>query len=168
MNKDKLGVGYQKMMLRVAEILKKVDKKLPPIVHEAIEKARQKSVELGELNQEESEKVAEYLRRDLDDASGYVSKTGKELKDWLSFDTLLIEKELWELFSSVADKTILELLQFKASLPPKQYITHQIVGMGGLKCLGCGEVLQFYRPTAIPPCPQCQGTVFERNRAKHD
>jgi hypothetical protein len=162
-NKEKLAAGYKSMAARIADALKEFDKNIPVLLHDLIEKARQSAIELGELTEEEAEKVSEYLRRDLEDAATFVDKTGHEIKDWLSFDVLLVEKELWDLFSSVADKTTVELLQFKQSVPPQKYHSQEIVGMGGLKCVHCGETLEFYHPAPIPPCPNCQGTLFERN-----
>jgi hypothetical protein len=161
-DKDKLAAGYKSMAVRIAEALKQFDKSIPVFLHELVEKARHSTIELGELTEEEAKKVSDYLKRDLEDAATFVDKTGHELKDWLSFDVLLVEKELWDLFSSVADKTTVELLQFKQSVPSKKYHAQEIVGMGVLKCVHCGETLEFYRPAPIPPCPNCQGTLFER------
>ncbi|MFZ5595166.1 MAG: zinc ribbon-containing protein [Pseudomonadota bacterium] len=129
----------------------------------AVETAKDKAVELGELTREEAERIGDYLARDIEDAGTYLADTGGELKDWLRFDLRLIEDRLLEMFTAAADQTKLELLMLaerarRASL----YHSGEITGIGTLQCDNCGKLLHFHTVSHIPPCPSCHGGVFKR------
>ncbi len=157
---DKLVEAYTKMLERAMDAFNKAEEKAGSKLQHFIDEAREKAVELGELTREEADKVADYLKRDLHDAAGYVEKTGEEFKNWLGFETDLIDAELYNLFLQAADPTILELLELKAQA--SIYRTGEITGPGTLVCAECGEKLHFSKPGRIPPCPKCHGTVFHR------
>lgn len=151
---QKLAHAYTKMLERI---------KHAAVLEKAIESARKTAVELGELTQDEAEKVSMYLKRDLEDAGKYLAATGKELADWLAFDWRLIEERTWETFSAAADKTTLEwlALQQQLQLGP-EYRTGEVTGIGTLCCVNCTEAIHFRQAAHIPPCPKCHHTAFIR------
>lgn len=161
---EQLVEAYNQMMIRVSESLSKATSAAGPIVTKAIEAAEDKAVELEELTREEAVKIGEYLRRDLQDAGEYlVSPEAEELKDWLRFDIELIEKQLFEMFLKVADRTKLDMLDFEEKLAEaNEYHTGQITGPGTLVCDSCGELLHFHQAGHIPPCPKCHHTEYSR------
>ena len=162
---EALGEAYELMLERAMEDFHKLSEKSRPALHRLIDEAKEKAVELEELSREEAEKVAQWLKRDLADAGEYLSETGRELKDWLGFETRLIESELLDLMMQAADKTTLELMEFKERLAEASaYHTGEITGPGTLVCDECGEVLHFHKVSRIPPCPKCHGTRFHRQR----
>ncbi|WJW76353.1 zinc ribbon-containing protein [Thiohalobacter sp. IOR34] len=164
---DVLGEAYERMLERAMEDFHKAEEKTGPALHQMIDGAREKAVELGELSREEAEKVANYLKRDLAEAASYLDETGRELKDWLGLETRLVESELLDLFMRAADKTTLELIQFKEALrEASTYHTGEIAGPGTLVCDACGERLHFQRAGRIPPCPKCHATRFHRERGQ--
>jgi hypothetical protein len=160
---DKLAHAYHKMVSRVRSIVGGQESKTEPGVPRGIEKAKQKAVELGELSQEEADRLGEYLRRDLQDAARYLSDTGKALGDWLMLDLELIEEQLLDAFSQVADKTRLELALWAEQARHEQdYYSGETIGMGTFACLSCGERLHFHQAGRLPPCPKCHHTLFKR------
>ena len=161
--KERLVQAYDLMMERVGGAFHKAEQDALPGLQHNIEIAKEKAVELGELTREEADKIAAYLRRDIHDAAEYLADTGEELSQWLRFDIELIEQRLWELFSQVADKTRLELLQLQErAKAASEYHTGEVTGPGALQCVGCGNLLYIKASAHIPPCAKCRGTVYQR------
>ncbi len=162
---EKLIHGYNRMMARVKAALEQMGEKTGPRLREAIEHAKEKAVELEELTEEEAQRIGEYLRRDIEAAANYLaSEEVQELRDWFRIDVELIERQLLDMFLSVADQTKLDMLKFQEQLEEaSEYHTGEITGPGALACLNCGEILHFHRTSRIPPCPKCHGTVFTRD-----
>lgn len=162
---DKLIHAYEQMMKRVHHLIHETEKDTLPRIEEHIDQAQEKMVELGELSQEEADKVANYLKRDFQEAGSFLAETGKEIDDWLSLDVALIEQHLLDLFLSVADKSRLELMQFKQDIKMgTPYHTGEITGPGVLICHSCGKEMHFHKAGHIPPCPACHHTEFVRKQ----
>ena len=130
--------------------------------HHIVDEIRSDIIAVYKLSADEVVLLEEYVKRDLSDAAQYMSKTGKELKDWLGFDLALIERGFWEKFSSAADKTTTELLQIKQQAEDAEYHTGEVIGLGTLVCDKCGQEMHFYKPGHIPPCPKCHDIHFHR------
>ncbi len=162
---EQLIHGYNRMMARVKAALEEVGERTGPRLRQAIEQARKKAVELEELTEEEAERIGEYLRRDIEAAADYLaSEEVQELRDWFHIDVQLIERQLLDMFLSVADQTKLDMLEFQEQLEEaSEYHTGEITGPGALACLDCGEVLHFHKTSRIPPCPRCRRTTFTRD-----
>jgi len=160
---DILGVAYETMLERSATEFRKLEKKTGPALHSLIDNAKAKAVELGEITEDEAAHLAEYLKRDLSDASFYISEHGRELKDWLGFEDSLIAAELLDVFLQAADPTTVEMNELKLELAARSiYKTGEVTGPGALACDECGEVLHFHKAGRIPPCPKCHKTSYHR------
>ncbi len=160
---DALGAAYETMYERVAENLHKAKEHTGPLLHKFIDEARDKAVELDELTEEDAEKLTIWLKRDLDDAIDHMAETDDRLKDWLGFETTLIESALLYLLLETADKTTLQLLRMKENARlPSVYHTGEVTGPGTLICDECEEKLHFHNASRIPPCPKCHKTTFHR------
>lgn len=160
---DILGVAYETMLERSATEFRKLEKKTGPALHSLIDNAKAKAVELGEITEDEAAHLAEYLKRDLSDASFYISEHGRELKDWLGFEDSLIAAELLDVFLQAADPTTVEMNELKLELAAQSiYKTGEVTGPGALACDECGEVLHFHKAGRIPPCPKCHKTSYHR------
>ena len=160
---DRLVHAYNRMMERVRHSLDEAEAKALPSIRQSVEKARQTAVELEELSHDEAEKIAYYLKRDIQDAGRHLAETSEELGDWLRFDIDLIEDRLLELFSRVADRTRVEWAELNNELqrdPP--YHSGEVTGPGSLYCSACNEALHFHHTARIPPCPHCQNETFRR------
>ncbi|MDX2478143.1 MAG: zinc ribbon-containing protein [Gammaproteobacteria bacterium] len=160
---DILGVAYETMLERSATEFRKLEKKTGPALHSLIDNAKAKAVELGEITEDEAAHLAEYLKRDLSDASFYISEHGRELKDWLGFEDSLIAAELLDVFLQAANPTTVEMNELKLELAAQSiYKTGEVTGPGALACDECGEVLHFHKAGRIPPCPKCHKTSYHR------
>ena len=164
---DILGVAYETMLERSAKEFHKLEEKSGPALHSLIDKAKAKAIELEELTEEEAAHLAEYIKRDLADASFYLSEQGKEFKDWLGFEDSLLATELLDVFLQAADPTNVDMTEFKLELAAHSvYKTGEVSGPGALVCDDCGEVLHFHKAGVIPPCPKCHKTVYHRQSSK--
>ncbi len=164
---DALGAAYEKMFERAAEHFHKAEERTGPLLHKLIDEARDKAVELKELSREDAEKVASWVKRDLSEAASYLSETGRDLRDWLGFETTLVESGLFDFLLKAADKTTISLLEMKeAAEQASTYHTGEITGPGTLVCDNCSEKLHFHRTGRIPPCPKCHGTTFHRHTSE--
>ena len=159
----RLAGAYQRMLERVKSTIETAEKDTLPHLQEQIADAKEKAVELGELSREEAEKLGDYLRRDLIDAAEFMSRTGKELRDWLSFDMDVIEDRLMNMFALMVDHTREELRRLAEQARESEYLhTGEMTAMGALQCADCGKEMHFHKPGHIPPCPACNGTRFSR------
>ena len=160
---DMVGEAYERMLERAMAGSQKAGERAGPGLHRLIDAARDKAIELEELSREEAERIAAYLKRDLTDAGEFLADTGDELRDWLGFETRLIENQLLDLFMSAADKTTVELLDLKEQArQASSYHAGEVTGPGTLQCDACGAKQHFHKPRRISPCPQCHATVFHR------
>ncbi len=164
---DVLGEAYEKMYERAIENIHTAEEKTGPLLHKLIEEAKDKAIDLKEISEEDAEKIADYLKRDLSDAAHYLSESGRELKDWLGFETALLEADTLYLLQEIADPTTLELQKLKLDAQRASvYRSGEITGPGTLVCDQCGEKLHFHKPGKIPPCPKCHASSFHRQHGE--
>ena len=160
---DTLGAAYETMYEHIAENLEKAKDKSGLLIHQLVDEAKEKAKEIEQLTEEDAEKLAVWLKRDLDEVISYLSETEYAVKDWLGFETSLIKNALIHRMLETADKTTVELLRMKENAhKPYDYHTGQIAGFGTLISDECGEKLHFHKAGKIPPCPKCHKTSFHR------
>ena len=162
---DKLTHIYDRMMERIKQAWEQDIGSTT--LGQLIENAKEKTVALGEVTQQEAERIGEFLRRDLEDAASFMHREKtKEFVDWLRFDIERVEGRILELFQSVADKTKLEFIRLQErARHASDYNTGEITGIGTLHCSNCGQTMHFHKTTRISPCPKCHGTRFTRQPA---
>lgn len=161
---DVLGQAYEKMFETVADDLEKVEEKSAPVLRDLITRAKEKLLAAEEVTEEEGEKLARYLERDLVDLAEAVSENGRELKDWLGFETALLEDYFLNQLMLAADKSEVEWLKLKmqAAAERPTYKTGEVAMPGTFECTTCGEVIHLHKSGHIPPCPKCAHTEFKR------
>jgi hypothetical protein len=159
---EKLLRAYNEMRDAVKSAWHEAEEKTLPNLKQALEKAEQKTSELGELSREEIQKLSDYLQRDIHDAANALADNGKQLADWLEFDLDLAESKFGEWVAKVANPTTLELQLWKEQAKQGEWHTGEITGAGTLVCDACGEQVHFEKSGHIPPCPKCKGTVFKK------
>lgn len=165
---EKHLTAYDRMLERVKAAIHDLDVAAGIRLHQALDAAADKAEELGELTREEADRIASYVKRDIEDAASYLAGPDtQEIKEWLKFDIEQIENQLAEMFLSVADQTAVDLAKLRTQAQfPNTYHTGEITGVGTLACGHCGKVLHFYKTGHIPPCPSCSNTVFARSNNK--
>jgi hypothetical protein len=160
---DGLGEAYGILYGYVADDLHNVEDKTGSAMHELINEAKDKIINLEEIAEEDAEKLAAWLKRDLDEVMNYVSESEYSLKDWLGFETSLIKNAMIHTLLETTDKATLALLRMKKNThKPYDYHTGEVAGFGTLICDECGEKLHFHKAGKIPPCPRCHETSFHR------
>lgn len=160
---DIMGVAYETMLERSASEFRKLEKKTVPALHSFIDSAKKKAIELEELTEDEAAKLADYLKRDLADASNFISEQGKEFKDWLGFEDSLLAAELLDVFLQAAYPSVVGMDEFNKELAANAlYKTGEVTGPGALVCENCDEILHFHKAGRIPPCPSCYKTEYHR------
>jgi predicted RNA-binding Zn-ribbon protein involved in translation (DUF1610 family) len=167
--REKWLTAYDDMMMRVKTAIEEAEESTLPVLQRFIHNARDTAVELEELTKEESEKIAYYLQRDLEDAGKHLAETGHELGDWLRFDIHQIEEHLLSVLARVADHTRLEMQQFERDIEEgPAWNSGEITGPGTLVCASCDASMRFHSTGHIPPCPECGHTVFHRKTVRDE
>ena len=160
---DKLVAAYEEMLKQTHETLETAHRESAPRFRELLEKARDNMVELGELTREEAHKVADYLRRDVEDAASYIAETGEDIRQWWRFDLELMEQRMMDMFARAADQTSLQLAQWaETARQMSLYQAGEITGPGTLVCDKCGAETHFVQAGRIPACADCGNTTFRR------
>ena len=160
MSKNKFTDAYDTMIVNLHEDLGDASKTLA----RAIDAAREKASELGGLTQEEINKIADFVKRDIEQAAHTLPNENESLAEWLKFDIAMIENFALDAFKNLADKARLELNRL--DLEARQVITYEsgeITGPGNLNCENCNEAITFTSTHEIPVCPHCQGKTFVRS-----
>jgi polyhydroxyalkanoate synthesis regulator phasin len=166
---DRMVAAYEELLKRTQETLEDAREDSVPRFREMLEKTRDHLVELGELSREEANKVAEYLRRDVEDAASYIADTGQDIRDWWRFDLQLIERRMMDMFTQVADQTSLQLAQWaETARQMSLYQAGEVTGPGTLVCDKCGAHTHFVKAGRIPACADCGGTTFKRQESAKD
>lgn len=164
MPESKLIAAYNNMVKHLHNVWTEAEKKVGTTLEHGLEIAKKKMIGLGELTQEEADKIAKYLKRDVEEAAHHMADNEEEMSEWLKFDIELIENFAVESFLSVADQTKLELMKLEQGMRETSiYHTGEITGPGTLVCKTCNEQLNFKSTSRIPPCAKCRGTAFRRS-----
>lgn len=161
MSDNKFIEAYNKLMENLYEIM---DDTLHSVA-DAMELAKEKTSELGELTQEEINEVSDFLMRDIEHAATTTPAVSDDdsLNEWLKFDIELLENFALDDFFSLADKTRIELA--KLDIQAKQYHPYKsgdITGPGTFVCDTCSKKIAFKSTSEIPECPECHAKTFTR------
>jgi len=160
MNKNKLLNAYLDLMGHLYEVM---DDTLHSAA-DSLEIAKEKFSKVSDLTSEEMDKVASYVKRDLEHAAlGLSDKTDSDsLSEWFKFDVQLIENFALDAFLSLADKTRIELAKLEQLATKHVYLSGDITSPGTFLCDACGKEIAFKTPSEIPKCPACHHNVFVR------
>lgn len=161
MGENKLIKVYDELMNHLYEAM---DDTLHTVA-EALDIAKEKTSALGGHTQEEINRVADYVMRDVEHAatSPSLEEENNSLSEWFKFDVDLIENFALDAFMDIADKTRVKLAALE--MDAKQYHPYQsgdIASPGTFVCDSCGKHIAFKSTCVIPDCPECQGKSFSR------
>jgi len=161
MGENKLTKAYDQLMEHLYEAL---DDTLHSVA-DALEKAKEKTSALGGHTQEEINRIADFLMRDIQHAATAPApnKEQDSLSEWLKFDIDLLENFALDAFMSLADKTKLKLAALE--MEARQYHPYksgEVAGPGTFTCDACGKEIAFKSTSMIPKCPACGGDAFTR------
>lgn len=155
--------AYDRMLERAKAFIDEAEGEFGPKIQYAMDSARDRASELGELTVIEAEKIADYVTKDIQDAADYMIDGSQELKDWLRFDVELVEDRLIDLIGNVVNTTKIELQQLAERAAEENiWNTGEVAGPGTLICTSCGHAQIVHKIHEIPPCPKCKGEMFQR------
>jgi hypothetical protein len=160
---DRLIKAFDHMVENVNQAMHEAEEALGPTIDEMVHNAQTLASDIHKLSQEESEKLGEALKRDIQKANKTLNQQKKELKDWLSFDLTVVEDKFIELIASAADKSWLDFRDFEnQSKQAEVYRTGEVCSAGTLCCNNCAQTMKLSKTSHIPPCPKCHHTEFHR------
>ncbi len=158
-NKGQEDVGlYDKLASRTAELLETGRKTLD----EALKKAGEELSSAGEYTREQSEKISEYIRRDLKQMEKSARKAGGAIKTAVDPQRMGAgaQSVMARILRCVAD-TVSELAE--RAEKQLEYKTGEVTSPGTLTCMECGAEMHFTATVRIPPCPKCYKTRFRKS-----
>ena len=164
MSDNKFVKAYDELMEHLYEIM---DDSLHSVA-EAMEIAKEKTSELGGLTQEEISRIADFLMRDIEHAADSTpvetDSDSNSLSEWFKFDIELLENFALDSFTSIADKTRIELAKIENQAKKyHSYKTGDVAGPGTFVCDQCGKHIAFKSTSEIPECPECKAKTFSRS-----
>lgn len=160
-DKTKLAQQYDKLASKFNELYLAGKERGREAMSVALEKAQEQMTSLGEFSAEQGNELKKYLARDLDQTISDAQRLGDEAKERLhparlgagALSSLATVLELTgNALRSLGDKT-------KETLT---YSTGEITSAGTLTCQACGQKMQIKKTGHVPPCPQCNGTLFNK------
>ena len=165
---NRLVQAYNNMMHVIRDVFDAADTDTSDLsLQNALYKARDRVVELGELTAEEASDISEFIKRDINDAAEYLMETSADFSDWLMLDIEVVERKIIDLFLSVADKTRIELEQLQQiNKAHSRYHTGEVTGPGTLECTNCNNHIAYATTGIIYHCPDCGNGEFKRPEVK--
>jgi hypothetical protein len=160
MSKHKLIKAYDDFMNHLNEAM---DETLHNLA-DALLHAKEKASSLGGHTQEEINRIADYVSRDVKhNAATSPNADYDSFSQWLKFDLKLLENFAVDTFLSLADKTRVKLteLEMDASLY-HPYHSGDVASPGAFVCDHCGKQIAFKSTSVIPQCPECHTESFSR------
>ncbi|MCP4980725.1 MAG: zinc ribbon-containing protein [Gammaproteobacteria bacterium] len=162
-NREKLVAAFDHMVENVSDAIHEAEEVLAPTVDEMVHNAQLLARELFALTQEEAESLATTLKRDIHKANKTLNQQRKELKDWLSFDLILVEDRFIELIARSADKAWLDFRAFEnEDHQGSIYRSGEVCSAGTFNCNNCDSSINLSVSGQIPRCPVCDREEFYR------
>lgn len=158
---ERLVHAYNRMLERAKHVIDNAKHPVPTLQH-LLHEAKETAVDLGELTQNEADKVSTYVKRDIHDAARSMQETQSELAEWLRFDIELVEERLAAMFELMTDHTRSELDRIAQEAEQEGWTAGEVTSVGSLTCTRCGHELHFHATKEIPPCPACGGLEYRR------
>ena len=160
-DKNKLAEQYDKLASKFNEIYLAGKERSRESMAEALDKAREQLTVLGEFSAEHGEKLKEYLARDLDQTISTAQRLGEEAKE--RFHPARLGAGALASLAAVLEFTgnALYALSDKAK-GSLTYKTGEMTSAGTLTCQACGQKAHLKGTGHVPPCPKCNGTLFNK------
>jgi isocitrate dehydrogenase len=161
-DKNRLAEQYDKLASKFNEIYLAGKERGREAMSVALEKANEQLIELGEFGTEQGEALKQYLARDLDQTISDAQQLSEEAKE--RFHPARLGAGA---LSSLA--TALELTSnalHSLSVKTKETLTYrtgEMTSAGTLTCQACGEKVHLKETGHVPPCPKCDGTLFNKS-----
>jgi len=160
-DKSRLAEQYDKFAEKFNELYWTGKLRGRDAMTEALDKAYENLVALGELGAEQGQDLKKFLARDLDQTIVDAQQLGDEAKERFHPARL----------GAGALSSIAAVLEFGGdalrSLSSKAkeslgYRTGEMSSAGTLTCQACGQSVHLKQTGHVPPCPKCSATLFSK------
>ncbi|MEN6586944.1 MAG: hypothetical protein ABFE02_12970 [Sulfuricella sp.] len=160
-DKDRLARQYDLFASKFNELYLSGKERGREAMSVALEKAHEQLTTLGEFSAEQGAELKQYLARDLDQTISDAQQLGDEAKERLhparlgagALSSLAAVLELTgNALHALSDKTR-KTLTYRAG---------EMTTAGTLTCQKCGQKVQLKKTGHVPPCPKCNGTLFNK------
>ena len=159
--KAKLAQQYDKLASKLKELYLAGKERGHEAMSAALEKAHEQMAAVGEFSAEHGAELKKYMARDLEQTIADAQHLGEEAKERLnpgrlgagalaSLATML--EVTGNALQSLGEKTREKLT----------YHTGEITSAGTLTCQACGQTVHLKETGHVPPCPKCNGTLFNK------
>jgi len=75
----------------------------------------------------------------------------------------LLEESFWSELSKITDKSQVEWSELQSDFNHQgDYKKGDFIGFGVLVCKKCGQQVEYFHPSKVTACPNCESTHFER------
>jgi Zn finger protein HypA/HybF involved in hydrogenase expression len=149
---------YAKIVARTEELMNSGRKTLD----EALKKAAEDFTTAGDYTREQSERIANFVRRDLGHAAGHLNKTTETVKEAITPQRLAAGAQSF--FAKILTTAAGHLSEWAQKAESQlEFKTGEITSPGTMTCKSCQEELHMKRTAKIPPCPKCHKTVFRKS-----
>lgn len=150
---------YEKMSKALRENLERAGTYTEEAFEAALRESKDWAQRMREAYSDDITKVSEFIRRDWHEA---VRISRDQASKTLDFERLQVG--MLGFLMRMAQTAGSQLEGFASRLNERlTYKTGEIAGAGTLDCNQCHQQLLIEKPTRIPPCPKCRGTVFRRS-----
>ena len=149
---------YKKIVTRTEELLESGRKNLD----DALKKAGDEFSSAGTFTREQTEKISNYIKRDLHHAFESVDRGKGTVKDAVDPQRIVVGAQSF--FSKILLNTAETLSGWaKKSEQLLEYKTGEITNPGTLTCKKCSEEIHLRKTGRIPPCPKCHHTFYRKS-----
>jgi len=161
-NKEKLARQYDKLADKFNEQYMAGKERGREAMTVALEKAHEQLTALGEFSAEHGEELKKFLARDLDQTINDAKHLGEEAK--VHLHPARLGAGALASIASVLELTgnALHTLGEKAK-EQLTYKTGEMTSAGTLTCQQCGQQIKLKSTGHVPPCPKCNGSLFNKS-----
>jgi isocitrate dehydrogenase len=160
-DKSRLAEQYDKLASKFNELYLAGKERGRESMSVALDKAHEQLTALGEFSAEQGAELKQYLARDLDQTISDAQQLGEEAKE--RFHPARLGAGALSSLATVLESTsnALHSLSNKTK-ETLTYRTGEMTSSGTLTCQACGQKVQLKKTGHVPPCPKCNGTLFNK------
>ena len=155
--------AYEKLRQHVKEILAATRENVnAQTIRQAVDTAAANLKSAGNFTAETTNKAVAAMRKEITDAAQRLGPKWDALSE-KSADVFSVWLDRSTTFLGQATSALGTWLESTGGkLKHQTYVTGEMYSGGPIACKACGTRVDMPGPGHVPPCPQCQGTSFER------
>ncbi len=165
--KHHFRVFYLHLLARLHDLSDKIEYGTKPALVELWQQSLEFDVSAYEITQQEAQKIAHYLARDLKVLTQYGLAAEEGVKTYFQKDSDYLAAKLWTLLEKVEDPSQIEWYKMGLNLgsEPEILKSGEWTALGRLECQKCQTVIELKDLSQIPAC-SCGHEQFKRVEEK--